>query len=149
MRALVLLLLSVLVIGCVSDDSGDAIGSRLHLTRVTFERNSALGYREHVEAAHRFARQVALLRGENRTRPVMIECHTDPKGSPQFHQGLGLRRARTMRDILVNAGVDTARIRTTSMGATKIGQPAGARTVSAREGDAPLTHNRYCDMFVI
>jgi flagellar motor protein MotB len=133
----------------VSDDSGDAIGGRLYLTRVTFERNSALGYREHVEAAHRFARQVALLRGENRTRPVMIECHTDPKGSPQFNQGLSQRRARTMRDILVNAGIDPARIRTTGLGATKIGQPVGPRTVSGRDGDAPLTHNRYCDLFVV
>ncbi len=149
MRALTLFLLSALMTGCVSDDSGDAIADRLFLTRVTFERNSALGYREHVEAAHRFARQVALLRGENRSRPVMIECHTDPKGSPQFNEGLGLRRARTMRDILVNAGIDAVRVRTTSLGATKIGQPAGAGTVSGREGDAPLTHSRYCDMFVV
>src|SRR5690348_3228913 len=103
MRASMLLVLCALSTGClIRDDAGDQPSPRPLLTRVTFERNSALGYREHVEAAHRFARQVALLRGENRKRPVMVECHTDPKGSPQFNDGLSARRARTMRDILIN-----------------------------------------------
>lgn len=149
MRAPVLLMLCALMIGCVSGDSGDAVGGRLLLTRVTFDRTSALGYREHVEAAHRFAREAALLRGEDRRRPVMIECHTDAKGSPPFNEDLSRRRARTMRDILINAGIDPARLRISSPGATKLGRPAGAITVTARTGDAPLTHNRYCDLYVV
>jgi hypothetical protein len=148
MRAAMLFLLSVLMTGCVSGESGDSIGGRMLLTRVTFDRTSALGYREHVEAAHRFAREAALLRSESRTRPVTIECHTDAKGSPQFNEGLSQRRARTMRDILVSAGVDATRLRVGSPGAARLGQPAGAKTVTARSGDAPLTHNRYCDLYL-
>lgn len=144
-RAPVLFLLCALMIGCVP---GDSASGRLLLTRVTFDRTSALGSREHIEAAHRFAREVALLRGESRTRPVMVECHTDAKGSPQFNEGLSQRRARTMRDILVNAGIDPARLRISSPGATRLGQPVGAKTVSAHSGDPPLTHNRYCDLYV-
>ncbi|MBX3501973.1 MAG: OmpA family protein [Alphaproteobacteria bacterium] len=144
-----LLLLCALATGCIAGDSGEAGSSRLLLSRVTFDRTSALGYRAHVETAHRFARDVALLRGESRGRPVMIECHTDAKGSPQFNQGLSQRRARTMRDILINAGIDPGRLRTGTPGATRLGTPAGATTVSARPGDMPLTHNRYCDLYVI
>lgn len=149
MRAPTLLMLCALMIGCVSGDSGDAGGARLLLTRVTFDRTSALGGRQHVEAAHGFTREVALLRGESRRRPVMIECHTDAKGSPQFNEGLSQRRARTMRDIVINAGIDPARLRVSSPGATRLGKPAGAKTVTARPGDAPLTHNRYCDLYVV
>ncbi|MBM3620183.1 MAG: hypothetical protein FJX20_05790 [Alphaproteobacteria bacterium] len=149
MRALMLPLLCALMIGCVSGGPGDSGGGRLLLTRVTFERTSALGYRGHVEAAHRFAREAALLRGEDRRRPVMIECHTDAKGGPQFNEGLSQRRARTMRDILINAGIDPARLRVGTPGAAKLGKPAGANTVTARAGDAPLTHNRYCDLYVV
>lgn len=148
MRAPLLILLGALMIGCVSGDSSEQGSGRLLLTRVTFERSSALAYREHVEIGHRFAREVAALRGPNATRPVVIECHTDAKGSPQFNEGLSLRRVRTMRDILTRAGIDAARLRTTSPGATRLGQLAGIRTVSARTGDPPLTHNRYCDLFV-
>lgn len=148
-RALAPLLLSALLAGCVTGNSSDSGGGRLLLTRVTFDRTSALGYREHVEAAHRFAHEVASLRGENRRRPVMIECHTDAKGSPPFNEGLSQRRARTMRDILINAGIDPARLRVSSPGATRLGRPAGANTLTARAGDAPLTHNRYCDLYVV
>jgi hypothetical protein len=149
MRAPTLLLLCALMTGCLSSDSGGTGGGHLLLTRVTFARTSALGGREHVEAAHRFAREVALLRGEDRRRPVMIECHTDAKGGPQFNEDLSRRRARTMRDILINAGVDQARLRVGAPGAAKLGQPAGAKTVTARPGDAPLSHNRYCDLYVV
>lgn len=149
MRTPTLILLALAMVSCVTGDASQSGAGRLLLTRVTFDRSSALGYREHVEAAHGFARQAALLRGENTRRPVMIECHTDAKGSPQFNEGLGLRRARTMRDILINAGIDPARLRVSSPGATKLGQPVGAKTVTARAGDQPLTHNRYCDLYVV
>ncbi len=148
MRAPMLLMLCALMTGCVSGDSGDSVGGRLLLTRVTFDRSSALGSREHVEAAHRFARGAALLRGENRTRPVMIECHTDAKGSPQFNEGLSQRRARTMRDFLITAGIDAARLQVSSPGAARLGKQAGAKTVTARGDGAPMTHNRYCDIYV-
>jgi hypothetical protein len=148
MRTPMLVMLSALMTGCVSGNSGDFAGGRSLLTRVTFDRTSALGYRDHVEAAYRLAREVSSLRGEDRRRPVMIECHTDAKGSPPFNEDLSRRRARTMRDILINAGIDPARLRVNAPGATRLGQPAGAKTVTARAGDAPLTHNRYCDLYV-
>jgi outer membrane protein OmpA-like peptidoglycan-associated protein len=149
MRAPMLLLLCALPVGCLSGDSREAaLADRPLLTRVTFDRSSALGGREHVEAAHRFAREAAMLRGESRTRPVMVECHTDAKGSPQFNEGLSQRRARTMRDFLINAGIDPARLRVSSPGATRLGQPAGAKTVTARGSGAAMSHNRYCDLYL-
>ena len=47
---------------------------------------------------------------------VVAIGHTDTTGSSVSNAQLGLRRARTVRDLLVAAGLDAALITVTSMG---------------------------------
>ncbi|HXQ23880.1 MAG TPA: OmpA family protein [Candidatus Acidoferrales bacterium] len=41
---------------------------------------------------------------------VVVEGHSDSKGSPKYNQKLSLRRAEAVRDYLVRLGVDRGRI---------------------------------------
>lgn len=56
-----------------------------------------------------------------RARPldnVLITGHTDTMGEPQANYALGLKRATTVRSLLVAAGLDAARIEVSSLGET-------------------------------
>jgi len=50
---------------------------------------------------------------------VVIEGHSDSTGSVQYNQQLSLRRAETVRDSLVELGVDRGRIVTVGKGASE------------------------------
>jgi peptidoglycan-associated lipoprotein len=50
---------------------------------------------------------------------VMLEGHTDPRGSREYNIGLGERRARAVAEILTEKGVNPAQIRIVSYGAEK------------------------------
>ncbi len=52
------------------------------------------------------------------TEKINITGHTDDIGEEQSNYNLGLRRARTVRDILIRNGVDASRISTFSKGET-------------------------------
>ena len=52
----------------------------------------------------------------NKKAGVIIEGHCDERGSREYNQALGERRALAVRDYLVNLGVDPSRIQTKSMG---------------------------------
>jgi outer membrane protein OmpA-like peptidoglycan-associated protein len=56
---------------------------------------------------------------DNRARKVWIEGHTDSTGTAAQNIELSLRRANSVRDILVTNGVDPARIAVKGMGQTK------------------------------
>jgi len=47
---------------------------------------------------------------------VMVEGHSDPRGSAEYNLALGERRATAVRDYLVNLGVGTDRIQVVSKG---------------------------------
>jgi peptidoglycan-associated lipoprotein len=47
---------------------------------------------------------------------VIVEGHCDARGSREYNQALGERRALAARDYLVSLGVDPGRIQTRSMG---------------------------------
>jgi peptidoglycan-associated lipoprotein len=47
---------------------------------------------------------------------VLIEGHADERGTDEYNLALGERRARTVRDYLVSAGVDVSRITVVSYG---------------------------------
>ncbi|HHQ68815.1 MAG TPA: peptidoglycan-associated lipoprotein Pal [Halothiobacillaceae bacterium] len=53
---------------------------------------------------------------ENRDRRVVIEGHTDNRGSREYNIGLGERRANAVRDILLSHGVSSTQIDTVSYG---------------------------------
>jgi peptidoglycan-associated lipoprotein len=47
---------------------------------------------------------------------ILIEGHTDERGTEQYNLALGDRRASIVRDFLITLGVDAGRIRTVSYG---------------------------------
>lgn len=51
---------------------------------------------------------------------VMLEGHTDPRGSREYNIGLGERRAKAVAQILTAKGVSPAQIRIVSYGAEKL-----------------------------
>ena len=51
---------------------------------------------------------------------VMLEGHTDPRGSREYNIGLGERRAKAVAQILTIKGVNPAQIRVVSYGAEKL-----------------------------
>jgi peptidoglycan-associated lipoprotein len=53
----------------------------------------------------------------NPTARVVIEGHTDERGSAQYNLALGERRAKAVRDYLVMLGIDAQRLETVSYGA--------------------------------
>lgn len=59
----------------------------------------------------------------NRSAKVLLEGHTDPRGSREYNIGLGERRAKAVADILVSRGVSPEQIRIVSYGAEKLATP--------------------------
>lgn len=51
---------------------------------------------------------------------VMLEGHTDPRGSREYNIGLGERRAKAVANILTSNGVNRSQIRIVSYGAQKL-----------------------------
>lgn len=56
----------------------------------------------------------------NPSSKVMLEGHTDPRGSREYNIGLGERRAKAVADILTQRGVSPAQVRVVSYGAEKL-----------------------------
>jgi peptidoglycan-associated lipoprotein len=54
---------------------------------------------------------------------VMLEGHTDPRGSREYNVGLGERRAKAVADVLMGRGVNPKQIRVVSYGAEKLAVP--------------------------
>lgn len=53
---------------------------------------------------------------KNSSASVLLEGHTDERGSPEYNIALGEQRARACRDYLVRLGVASHRLSTTSLG---------------------------------
>lgn len=56
---------------------------------------------------------------ENRGRTVVVEGHCDNRGTEEYNLALGSRRAQSVKDFLVNAGVELSQIVTISYGEEK------------------------------
>ena len=56
---------------------------------------------------------------KNASLKIQVEGHADERGSVQFNLALGERRAKTVRDFLVSAGVASARLSVISLGKEK------------------------------
>ena len=67
------------------------------------------------EAAAALDRKVAVLRQYPNVR-LVIEGHCDERGSVEYNQALGNRRATAVREYLVRAGIAESRLETTSFG---------------------------------
>jgi peptidoglycan-associated lipoprotein len=64
---------------------------------------------------------------------VIVEGHTDPRGSREYNIGLGERRARAVAEILIGKGVNPGQLRMVSYGAEKLA--ASGRNEAAYERD--------------
>lgn len=51
---------------------------------------------------------------------ILLEGHTDPRGSREYNIGLGERRAKAVADILTSKGVSRSQVRIVSYGAQKL-----------------------------
>jgi peptidoglycan-associated lipoprotein len=54
---------------------------------------------------------------------IMLEGHTDPRGSREYNIGLGERRAKAVAEIMTEKGVNPGQIRVVSYGAEKLASP--------------------------
>jgi peptidoglycan-associated lipoprotein len=56
----------------------------------------------------------------NPSKKVMLEGHTDPRGSREYNIGLGERRAKAVAQIMTEKGVSPSQVRVVSYGAEKL-----------------------------
>lgn len=54
---------------------------------------------------------------------VLLEGHTDPRGSREYNIGLGERRAKAVANVLIANGINPGQIRVVSYGAEKLASP--------------------------
>ncbi|OGT35435.1 MAG: hypothetical protein A3F11_01530 [Gammaproteobacteria bacterium RIFCSPHIGHO2_12_FULL_37_14] len=59
---------------------------------------------------------------------VMLEGHTDPRGSREYNIGLGERRARAVGEMMKEKGINPSQIRIVSYGAQKLAIPGHSET---------------------
>ena len=52
-------------------------------------------------------------------KTLVVSGHTDERGSPKFNMDLSLRRAETVRRLLIEGGVPASRIKAVGYGETK------------------------------
>ncbi|MDZ7833889.1 MAG: peptidoglycan-associated lipoprotein Pal [Desulfobacterales bacterium] len=71
---------------------------------------------------------------ENRGVEVTIEGHCDERGTKEYNMALGQRRAQSIKNYLVNAGIDESRLETISYGEE--------RPVDSRHNEMAWAKNR-------
>jgi peptidoglycan-associated lipoprotein len=69
---------------------------------------------------------------EHAAATILIEGHTDWKGTPQANMAVGERRAQAARDFLVKAGVSETRIQIVSQGSDRPVCPQKTEACAAR-----------------
>jgi len=62
------------------------------------------------------AEKLAELLKQNPTWRILIEGHCDERGTSEYNMGLGWRRANTLRDFLIDRGIEASRLQTISYG---------------------------------
>jgi peptidoglycan-associated lipoprotein len=61
---------------------------------------------------------ITIMKGQPATK-LIVEGHCDERGTEEYNRALGERRANSIRDHLINAGIGQGRIRTLSYGEDK------------------------------
>lgn len=95
-----------------SIDGLPADGDRTVVDPVYFAYDSSTVNSE--EAAK--VEKVASLLNRNKWKGVIVEGHTDERGSREYNLALGERRALAVRDYLISLGVDPSKVQTKSYG---------------------------------
>ena len=73
---------------------------------------------------------------------VIVEGHTDPRGSREYNIGLGERRARAVAEILIGKGVNPGQLRIVSYGAEKLAAPGRNEQAYQRDRRVVLVYLR-------
>jgi len=73
-------------------------------------------------------------------RKLTIEGHTDNRGDPKLNQALSLKRAETVRDFLIAAGMDGSRLKALGYGEV--------RPVASNDYDRGRAMNRRIDIII-
>lgn len=71
---------------------------------------------------------------------VLMEGHTDPRGSREYNIGLGERRAKAVAEVLTQKGVDPSQIRVVSYGAEKLASAGHSDTDYQQDRRAVLVY---------
>lgn len=101
------------------DSLGDGEGSAKHLSKNTyyFDFDSDAIHPDDREAIDSHANKLAASGGKAK---VMLEGHTDPRGSREYNIGLGERRAKSVAEAMASKGVKPSQLRLVSYGAEKL-----------------------------
>ena len=110
--------------GVQVDIKGCEIKAEIKLPGVTFETNSD----RLLPGAERVLNDAAATLQKNPTITVEVAGHTDSDGAADYNEGLSARRAQTVHDYLVNAGVDEDRMSVRGYGEA---QPIADNTTAA------------------
>lgn len=73
---------------------------------------------------------------------IILEGHTDPRGSREYNIGLGERRAKAVAQILTSKGVNSSQIRVVSYGAEKLAAPGRSEADFRRDRRVVLAYIR-------
>lgn len=73
-------------------------------------------------------------------RQVVIEGHTDNRGEPDVNQRLSLKRAETVRDFLIAAGMDGSRLKALGYGEV--------RPIASNDYERGMAMNRRIDIII-
>ena len=105
--------------GCPDEGAGVVVvgGERIELgERVLFETASD----QLDQRSEKLLKQVAaVLKANPQVLRVRVEGHTDDRGHPDMNVDLAERRARRVRQALISAGIEAARLEARGMGATR------------------------------
>lgn len=113
-------------------------GLSMVLEQVLFKRGTA-DLLEGESAA--FLTSMADFLNENPDVKILLEGHTDNVGNVVLNKELSLERASTIRDFLVNQGVDFERIRVNGWG--------GSKPISSNQNEEGRTKNRRVEMVIL
>jgi len=78
---------------------------------------------------------------DNAAATILIEGHTDERGTGEYNLALGERRALTAQDFLINLGISSERIRTVSFGEERPADPGHDEEAWARNRRAHFIIN--------
>jgi outer membrane protein OmpA-like peptidoglycan-associated protein len=90
-----------------------------------------------------------LAKNKKAWRTLMVSGHTDNRGSSKMNMDLSLRRAETVRRLLVEGGLPSARIRAIGFGETKPMDRANTPKAWARNRRVELEFRQVSDAEVI
>ena len=73
-------------------------------------------------------------------KKVMVEGHTDPRGSREYNIGLGERRAKSVAEVLIAKGVHPSQVRVVSYGAEKLASTGHTESDYQQDRRGVLVH---------